>query len=533
MKRASSYPSWLSNLNRIIEIMIPRLQDKDGGFKDEGNGNKGCFSTIEGLYPLLLHPQKEKWAKNIITGIKYLLKNAKNGKISPTPEYSDIVEDCCVDSMAYGLYILTLSRHYIVTISQKNKEKRLLTSINTQIKHCIKYIEENQNGDGGWPLVKDVADDLKSRTYSTALVIFALSNCGKTDFEEYKKDVRTLIREGVNFLIKYNRCDDGGWFFSLPRNGDVEELAKLKKKPSVNLTAVVVFSLAHLLRTEWKFGWDVKILKVVQEGAKYIHEKTFEWRQNKKGQKIIILHVYNDCEPVDYPTYDRTGKGRIIKIKGYNKNEGFIFPYEMILPALVLAPGYSVKSKELMTLRDLIYSKLEQIGRSRTKPEKLYDFSEKIFALLYHGYIETLLEEGLDRFVKTADVLRCVIDGYDSCPQVRDAVSMCPYSENINSCPHVSSTEEQTILQKIKNNIKNQWRKLHGGSKRLLIQVIIVVCTIPILLYLESKQKLFGLTSSAIWGIYGMLQVFVTIGLQRYYRAIKDKNRGDNLGKKE
>lgn len=527
MNRSAYPPSWLSDINRIIGIMLPRLQDTDGGFKDEENGNKGCFSTIEGLYPLLLHPQKEKWGKHITDGIEYLLKNAKNGKISPAPEYPDVVGDCCVDSMAYGLYVLTLARYYTTNYAPRNeKRENILSDLNTQIKHCIRYIEENQNGDGGWALVKDLAEDLKSRTYSTALVIFALSNCEEGDFEESKKDGRTLIREGVNSLIEYNRCDDGGWFFSQPREVEDEKLVKLKKKPSVNLTAVVVFSLAHLLRTEWKFGWDDKILKVIREGAKYIYENTFG-----EGWKENTLPVEESYELVDYPAYDETGKGKIIKTKR------FIFPYEMILPALVLVPGYSVKSQELIALRDLIYSKLEQLRKGGiTKPWKLYDFSDKIFALLYHNYIETLLEEGLDRFVKTADAIRCVIDGNEMCPDVINAFKRCPYEgDKIEQCPCLRSFVGQkiSIFQKIRNSVKNRWRKLHGWARGLLIQLIEVGCTIPILLYLESKQQIpFGLTSNAMWGIYGLIQALIAIGLQSY-QATKDKHRGDILGGKE
>ena len=407
--------SWISKIDRIIEKML-ELQDDDGGFRDTDSGKKGCFSTIEGLYPLLLHPQTERWLKHIIAGINYILENTKDGKISPAPEYPNIAEDCSVDSMAYGLYVFSLARHCIGRDMPKSEEKEnLLSSIDKQIKHCIKYIEDNQNRDGGWPLVKDLPEDIKSRTYSTALVIFSLSNCEKEDFKESKKGGRSLIRDGVNFLIENNNYqitnnrDMRAWFFSQPRDND--ELAELKKKPSVNLTAVVVFSLAHLLRSEWKSGWDIKIPKTIREGARYISKNTF----NESGDEIT-LSVEEDSEPVDYPVYNENSNGKILKTKGYdndkkgfNKKEGFIFPYEMILPALVLVPGYSVKSRKILELRNHIYKKIERTRKSITEPCRLFDFSDKIFALEYQSYLEHVVEECLDRYVKRGDVISVMI----------------------------------------------------------------------------------------------------------------------------
>lgn len=498
-----SSPHWLSEIDKIIEKMLPKLQDRDGGFKNEEEGKKGCYPTIEGLYPLLLHPRKEKWATNIIDGIKYILRHTSenHGKISPSPEFTDVVEDCSVDSMAYGLYVLALARHYISNYVLKSKEKeKLLSEINTQIKRCIEYIVGNQNRDGGWPFVKDEVSDFKSRIYSTALVIFSLSNCNKTDFKDAKKDATIMIRDGVNFLEKHNRVKGEGWFFSMPR-GETNENIRESTTPSVNLTAVVVFSLSHLLRTE--FGLDPKVLSLVQEGEKYIYKKTF--MDNLDGRS---LSVKDDNEPVDYPAFDGTNRGKSIKTNKY------AFSYEMILPALVLSPGYSVESQELINLRDFIYDEFKTIERTRTQPWKLYDFSDKIFALLYYNYVETLLRVGIDRFVKASEVIACVIDDY-------------------KKCPYVINAHKYSIFQKIRNSVKNRWQKLPRWVRGFLIQFIEVVCTIPILIYMELKPQIpFSLTSNAMWSIYGAIQALITLGLQGYYQAIKYKDRGDIRGEK-
>ena len=506
-------PSWISKLDRIIAKML-EFQDDDGGFRATEGGEKSCFSTIEALYPLLLHPQTERWVENIIAGINYIFKkNTKDGKISPAPEYPNIAEDCSVDSMAYGLYVFSLARHCIGRNMSKSEEKEnLLSQIDKQIERCIKYIEDNQNRDGGWPLVKDSSDDIKSRTYSTALVIFALSNCEKEVFKESKKGGKSLIRDGANFLIENNNNlitesqDMRAWFFSQPRDND--ELAELKTKPSVNLTAVVVFSLSHLLRSEWKSGWDPKIPKAIREGARYISKNTF----NESGEEIT-LSVEEDSEPVDYPVYDENSKGKGLKTKGYdnakkcfNKKKGFIFPYEMILPALVLVPGYSVKSRKILELRNHIYKKIEQTRKSITDPCRLFDYSDKIFALEYQSYIEHVLEECLDRYVKKGDVIPCLIDKSKKCPH------MCSIVE-----------QKESIIQKI----QNRWGKLHGWTKGLSIQIAEVGCTIPLVLSWGSKSMTtsseLGLTSDAIWTIYAVIQALIAVGLQGYYQTTKQR----------
>lgn len=507
----------LYDLNEIIEKMLPQLQDENGGFKEEENGNIGCYSTIEGLYPLLLHPQKEKYTKNIVNGLEYLLKKVKeeSGRISPAPEYQDIIGDCCVDSMAYGLYVLTLARQYISRYKIKEAEP-LLSDINGQIKNCIRYITENQNDDKGWPLVKDNVENFRSRTYSTALVIFSLSNCEKTDFKGNKKDDIAMIRDGVYFLSIYNRSSEtGGWFFSEARDNDDEKIKELKTTPNVNLTAVVTFSLAHLLLTE--FGTDPTILSLAQGGSKYIYTETF--KNTLDGGN---LPVKDDYEPVDYPTIKKGTVGKKIETKKY------VFSYEMILPALLLSPGYSVSSRELVALRDFIYADLKNIEKKRLEAWKIYDFSDKIFALLYYYYIETLFEKSITLFAKAGDVIRCVVDDYNLCSRVIEARDICPYSNSIASCPHVSSAKSRTILQRF----KNQWIAFSWWLKGLLIQLIIVVFTLPVLLYLDqSSQTPFGLRSEAMWNIYGLIQMFVTIGLQGYY-GIKEKTGGGRSGQK-
>lgn len=500
MNNSSLCPAWLSDLNSIIEKMLPKLQESDGGFKDKENGKKGCFSTIEGLYPLLLHPQKEKWAKNIIDGIKYLLKNVTNGNISPAPEYPDIAGDCSVDSMAYGLYVLTLARHYIMdNISEHEESEILLSELNEQVQFCIKYIKENQNEDKGWPLVKSIPLDLKSRTYSTALVIFALSNCEDSDFEECKRDRRTLIIDGVNFLISENRDGEGGWFFSEPQNTDDARLVKLKKKPSVTLTAVVVFSLSHLLRTERKTECDNEIRKVVKEGAKYIYKRIFT-----TDGVINNSFLVEEYEPVDYPVLNGNSKGIIKKTKGLNDKEGFAYPYEMILPALILTPGYSLKDEGLIALEDFIFKKFKKIGSSQTKSWEIYDFSDKLFALLYYNYIDTLIEEGLDRFVKKANPIRCVIDGHDLCPDVRNVMRGYPYTRYKNFYPIIS------FLKNVLQKTINTWNKLIWWKKTAVIYSFIIFIAFCVTQCLGFKN--------AFWLLIGQMLLICFFWIQNHYR---------------
>jgi len=508
-------------IDEVINKMLPLLQDdSDGGFKDKEDGSKkGCFPTIEGLYPLLIHPQKEKWKENIINGIKYLLKNTKNGYISPAPEYPNIVGNCCVDSMAYGLYVLTLARHYVGNyISRREEQESILSDLNGRINQCIKYIEMNQNIDGGWPIVKDEVEELKSRTYSTALVIFSLNNCEGWDFEGCQKTRVTLIREGVIFLAKHNRCKEGGWFFSQPREKDAEEVKRLKTKMSLNLSAVVLFSLGHLIRAGSEFAEDDEILAILHDEANYIYSNIFEVKSGTTTFHLREKYLKEDYELVDYPIYDEHVKGKIIQQKEY------YFPYEMLLPAFVITPGYSTKNKGLKILRDYIYNNFTRIAKKRIKPWKLYDFSDKVFAILYYDYIDTLLEESIDRFVRRAEVIRCAIDSSDSCLAVINASNKCLYSTNVDSCPHVSSTKNrlskigQTISQ-----IKKRWIKSPGWLKAILIQIIVLVVTLFILIHLEKRTSL-GSLSITIWTVYGIIQTLVFAFLL-HFLSQKDQQR--------
>lgn len=462
--------------------MIPRLWDSDNkGFKNFERGEVGVFSTIEGIYPLLLHPQshRKNIENKIIDGIGYILANTKNGKISAKPEYIDIKDEYCVDSCAYGLYVLTLTRKHLINsdLAEKNQLKLL---IDEQIKQCINRIIENRNeNDGGWPIRK-MENHFPSRPYSTSLVIFSISNCSKEDFGSQYSLMLDMIRNGINFLEKNHRVPSPpdpekhkirkgrGWYYTelFPDN-----TADNQKNLSLNMTAEVVFALGHLVRNRW---WEPNptVLKLIKEGAAYLWENGFN--ENCKTGEISLSLAGEGAnqglgrECVKYPGSSFSRTNNDIK---YHK---FEHPFEMMLPALILAPGYSIRSDQITLLKTKIEEKMKEMMKSNlTLHFNLYEYSDKSFSLMYYNYISTLIEIGLDRFVTASEPLRCIVNDAQSCPDVKKARLECPFNLNISQCPNVSSATQECPF----NRATNQCLAVIEANKKCPFNGDIKQCT--------------------------------------------------------
>lgn len=398
----------LNNIEKHIGQMLQNFANEDGSFKNKMGGTSGSYSTIEALIPLLLYPDKGKYRKDIIKGVTYVLTEAeKNQKrISPAPEYINIYENCCVDSMAYGLYMLTLARNYL----ENNPEKDLNEKTSNQIKECIKYISANQNDDKGWSLQK--RNGLKSRTYTTALVLLAICNCETKDFENevgaYKREL--LLGNAKDFLIQNNFHTETikkkknqnfkneikeetktKWYFAKPSDDDTADKKNDKQRDSVNLTATVVFALSHLLRTcESDDHWEPEVKTKIQEGINYIVDYKIEALKEK------------DIEQVEYYSED-----------GQKLSHKYEHPFEMIVPAIVMSPGNSLKECSFKKIKSKIQNEINAIISKKGEKE-LWQFSDKIFALEYYVCIDRGIEGMLNNFSKGKTI--CTYPTHKECP---------------------------------------------------------------------------------------------------------------------
>lgn len=499
---------WLSEIETICGQMHNTLQTPEGGFKENrrDTARKGPFTTIEGLYPLLLYPKSEKFYTPIVKGIDYLLGEAENNgwKISPHPYFPEI--DHSIDSTAYGLYVLLLARNFFNKNNKGSQDhKQRLENINKLIIESIKYISEYKNDDNGWGL----RHNLKSRTYSTCLVIYALSNCSKNDFLKVDIDGDCLIADGVKFLQNNNKNEnEPGWYYSEPEEFDSEEITNKKTTKSVNLTATVVFSLSHLWFTSYRNN----------ENPKDIHNLILQ------GRNYIINSEKFQSLNEDNTNYDYifTSDREIVSYNDGNISTNFDHPPEMIIPALILAPGYSIKNQPLIKYRDYLCRKInETVNNIGNRRWNLFEFSDKVFALIYHHYVENAFTKCLNLFVKEGDVFRCLIDEENKCYNVKEALKRCPHYENEESCEYIIEANNKCpfdgdikscIHIKNRNRFKKFFEWVRKKPKLAIIIATLSTCailypityTLSIYFYNKINLDFISIIYGIVLGILGM-----------------------------
>ena len=405
-----NFKGGFNDLSKILD-RLENLQNPDtGAFRSEDKINhstpqEGVFSTIEGIVPFLLFPYDEVYPDVILKGINYLIKvtDESDGKINPIPEYPNYDESFgSVDGAAYTLYVFTLARHFI---KKQSNDDKIRQSIEKQISLLLQYIKQNQNDDNGWGIVK--YSNLKSRTYSTSLVVFALNNCEEKDFDNAKVNGKDLLQNGVQFLLEKNiKIEDGEmkWYFSEPCDDDFEDIKNTKKQYNTNITAVVIFSLSHVLHTkwsDWRDGeWDDKIEKAVSFGANYIIKTLFDDSSNPTFEDVI--------EPVSYPFSEKKSAATVIRTHEYHHT------YQMILPSFVLAPGISIYSNECGNIKKHIFKtvsdRLDDDGSYSIKTNlKTYELADSAFALTYYYCLNLGIEGCINNILKKGELFECLI----------------------------------------------------------------------------------------------------------------------------
>ena len=438
-----NFKGGFNDLSKILD-RLKNLQNPDtGAFRSEDKINhstpqEGVFSTIEGIIPFLLFPYDDVYPDVILKGINYLIEvtEENNGKINPIPEYPNYDERFgSVDGATYTLYVFTLARHFIK--KQLNCDGTL-QNIEKQILLLLQYIEQNQNDDDGWGIVK--YNHLKSRTYSTSLVVFALNNCEKKDFDNAKVDGKDLLQNGVQFLLEKNmKIEDGEmkWYFSEPLDDDSETIKNKKKQCNTNITAVVIFSLSHVLHTkwsDWRDGeWDTKIKTAVSSGANYIIKTLFDDSSNPTFGDVIEL--------VSYPSSEKKSAG--ITTHKYHHT------YQMVLPSFVLAPGISIYCNECDYLKNHILKTVsEKLGDdglySIETNLKTYELADSAFALTYYYCLILGIEGCINNILKKGELFECLIrdDGN---------VGFC-YNWNLYKSKLVSAHNEEIEALKASHN---------------------------------------------------------------------------------
>lgn len=517
------------------------LQKLDGSFKiSTQNEISGPFQTAEALLPLFLVPNKTKYIEQILSSLDYLIKEvnaSKDGGVLPAPEILDW-QDSAVDSSAYTLYVFGVALDYLDHAAMSTDAKKETTDKieNATIK-LIKYIDGQKSLDGGWGFI----NGLKSRIYTTSLVVSALSCIGEDLFSKARKKVNTnclgLIRSGVQFIIdmeckgncnsckhpcsyKDERNNVGGWYFSEDQDDENRLLDYLQKEGDYrrerkeihpNITAVAIFSLANSLKHFYGEEIENDIKDALKKGAKFLENncdfKTLMLRDNALGKYDNVFGKMLDSDDkISYKLKSLENIGESLKIPSVRvrkkvpveyRDVEYAQPYHMLLPALLISGSFGFSHEDIILFKDHILNKYKKtIGTHQEKHTevKLWEVTDTIFAL--------------SSYYSVADV-------------VNNSYNIYSNSNEIISYLRDQTAQLQTQIAQIKENetttikkIKKKWKKLPSWGKALLTQCIEIFCTLPMLIYLDLNKISFGLPSSTIWSIYAIMQAIVLAGLQ-------------------
>ncbi|NQV14787.1 hypothetical protein HQ531_04955 [bacterium] len=404
---------------RAFQIKSGELKGAFSRELSEGNvpneDMAGPFSTIEGVYPFLIHPEKNKNATLLMEALEYLISDCGNNNnlVRIFPEYADAEQQqSYVDSNAFGLFILTLGRSFLSNYHHVTSKQKVIDSTNEIIANIIRHINDSKiahnRKEYGWPLIQYSSRDIEifPRTYSTALVVLALNNCTDDDFSRSGiTKGRNLVEYGVNYLLSEQNTDKtsshyGGWGFAPSNNGHGSSNGQ---SVNPNITADVCFALAHTIRNPWNpRGNHVKryydrIGSSIKTGIAYI-EKVHAEREGQLFQNVdeTVMYISRGNKKIEYL---------------------FTHPISMILPALLVSPGVFIKSDFVQKILEKIS---EEVGQREIYQDwKIFNFSDLAIA---HTYYYTLLHgfEGLiDKFTREGEIAICLINGHiEQCPHV-------------------------------------------------------------------------------------------------------------------
>jgi len=370
--------NWNKNHLIVLRGILDRLatlMDESGAIKysTKPNAGHGPYQTIESLLPFVLYPEKENFHDAIVQMAGYILSQADtvDGGFRPFPEYP-YWESSAVDSTAYAIHVFAQLREYLHAHKENNTElEPLANKVDLAIQKSIGFIGRNVNNDDGWGFVKNEEYGLNSRTYSTSLVVNALSHCLDADFpKEISKKI--LIGKGVGYLLGH-QCKEGeetgGWFFS-PDD----------KRVHPNITSVVVYSLSQT----YKYNRDRRVEDAIEKGIRYI---TKYWTMD------------DVVEQVKYPT--STG------VKKVEVHE-FVHPHQMILPAALLSGEVGFNDDRIREIAQEILNNYKQkIDRFEEEPLdpdstlNAWDLAETAFTLLTYYSVCDVVEQSNTLFATT------------------------------------------------------------------------------------------------------------------------------------
>ena len=370
--------NWNKNHLVVLRGILDRLatlMDESGAIKysTKPNAGHGPYQTLESLLPFVLFPEKENFHDAIVQMAAYVISQADvmDGGFRPFPEYP-YWEFSAVDSTAYAIHVFAQLRDYLHAHKEtKTDLEPLANKVDLAIQKSIGFISRNINNDDGWGFVKNEEHDLNSRTYSTSLVVNALSHCLDTDFpKEISK--KTLIGKGVGYLIA-RQCKEGevtgGWFFSTD-----------DKRVHPNITSVVVYSLSQT----YKYNRDRRVEDAIEKGIRYI---TKYWTMD------------DVVERVKYPS--STGTKKI-------EFHEFVHPHQMILPAALLSGEVGFNDDRIREIaQEIINNYKQKIDRFEEEPLdpdstlNAWDLAETAFTLSTYYSVCDVVEHSDTLFATT------------------------------------------------------------------------------------------------------------------------------------
>lgn len=383
-----SFVTWnkqqVSFLEGVLRHLVS-LRDDTGAirYSTDPKARFGPFQTVECLLPFLLFPDRVKFIEDIVMMAAYVLstRDPDDGGYRAYPEYP-YWEGAAVDSTAYAIYVFALLRDLLQSRTSLRSEYHVFCdTLRDGIRDGIAFIVRNQNQDSGWGFLKNETLKLESRTYSTSLVLSALSHCSDEDVPSLGLSRRDILGSGVDYLLT-NQIqtgeDAGGWSFSEYHN-----------EPHPNISAVAVFSLTQTYHTGWR---DRRVEEAIDRGVKYL---TSHWTME------------NAKERVRYP------KGAALAEVDVHK---YVQPYHMLLPAALLSGELGFNDEKITQIEtkisDQYQQKVERHEREPLDPSSIltaWELAETAFTLTSYYSVCNVVENCTALFANAASQYDAVV----------------------------------------------------------------------------------------------------------------------------
>jgi hypothetical protein len=341
---------------------------EDGAFRSRMSSDSpaGPLTTAETLFPLLLFPERARYAPRLMRALRYLVReciNAESVGVRPHPEIADWPTGA-VDSTAYALLSLCFGRDFLYECAEASYDKSETTikDVEKAIDACLRYLSRNANP-AGWGFAKG----LVNRTYSTSLVLVASSHCTVADFERSGVRQEEVVEKAIDYLCSVQDTSNG-WSYS-----------ESEKRVNPNITAVALYALGNGLR----YLPGQKFTDAIQSGAQYILSAVNFDTLKFTDVNSRVCSVRDEFERVSFDIPEVRAGGR----RMFHVEHNYAQPYHMLLPALLWSGVVGFRDSRVGVLTRSIETQYEDLTRKVAADPRLeksievWELGDVLFAL--------------------------------------------------------------------------------------------------------------------------------------------------------